>query len=186
MTETASISASIAGRYAQALFGIARDEGARDRLEADVETLSAALAASADLRAVIASPRVPAGERVAATAALAQAMDLAPMTGNTLGLMASKGRLFVLPHFLDALRALIAADKGEVTAEVTSATALTEAQAQRIADLLRARFGKDVKLRTAVDAGLIGGLVVKVGSKMIDTSVRAKLARLKNAMKEVG
>ena len=100
--------------------------------------------------------------------------------------MASKRRLFVLPQLAADLTARIAAEKGEVTAEVTSAAALTAEQTAALASVLKAKIGKDVKLKTAVDETLIGGLVVKLGSTMIDTSVKSKLAALKNAMKEVG
>jgi F-type H+-transporting ATPase subunit delta len=105
---------------------------------------------------------------------------------NTLALMASNRRLFVVPQLVSALRARIAAEKGEVTADVTSAVAMTAAQAQALAASLKAKVGKDVKLNTTVDESLIGGLIVKLGSTMIDTSVKARLAALQNAMKEVG
>jgi len=105
---------------------------------------------------------------------------------NTLSLMATKRRLFVLPQLVAQLRALIAEDKGEVTAEVTSATAMTKAQSDKLAKTLKANVGKDVIIKATVDESLIGGLVVKVGSKMIDTSIRSKLNSLQNAMKEVG
>jgi F-type H+-transporting ATPase subunit delta len=100
--------------------------------------------------------------------------------------MAAKRRLFVLPQLVADLQARIATEKGEVTAEVTSAAALTADQAAKLAATLKAKVGKDVKLKTAVDEALIGGLVVKLGSTMIDTSIRSKLAALQNAMKEVG
>jgi len=105
---------------------------------------------------------------------------------NTLSLMAAKRRLFVLPSLLAALRARIAEDKGEVTAEVTSAKALTKTQATKLAKTLKAQLDLDVKIKATVDESLIGGLVVKVGSKMIDTSIRSKLNALQNTMKEVG
>ena len=100
--------------------------------------------------------------------------------------MASKRRLFVVPQLLAQLSAMIAEAKGEVTADVTSASALSDAQLSQLADTLKTKFGKDVKIESAVDESLIGGLIVKVGSKMIDTSIRSKLASLQNAMKEVG
>ncbi len=108
------------------------------------------------------------------------------MVINTLRLMAQKRRLFVLPALVRELRALIAEAKGEVTADVTAATDLTEAQQQKLSETLKASVGKDVKLNLSVDEGLIGGLVVKVGSQMIDTSIRSKLAALQSTMKEVG
>ncbi len=186
VSETASISASIAGRYAQALFDICKEAGDLEALEADADALAGALDASDDLRAVIASPRVGRDEMVAMVGALAGAMGLSKMTANTLGLMAEKRRLFTLPQFVSRLHAMIAAEKGEVEAQVTSAVALSDEQKTKIADLLRVRFGRNIKLNTSVDEELIGGLIVKVGSKMIDTSIRTRLANLQNAMKEVG
>ncbi|MEE4117778.1 MAG: F0F1 ATP synthase subunit delta [Paracoccaceae bacterium] len=186
VSETASISASIAGRYAQALFDICKEAGDLGALEADADALAGALDASDDLRAVIASPRVGRDEMVSMVSALAGAMGLSKMTANTLGLMAEKRRLFTLPQFVSRLRAMIAAEKGEVEAQVTSAVALSDEQKTKIADLLRVRFGRNIKLNTSVDEELIGGLIVKVGSKMIDTSIRTRLANLQNAMKEVG
>ena len=100
--------------------------------------------------------------------------------------MATKRRLFVLPQLVASLRAIIADDKGEVTADVASAKALTKAQSDKLAKTLKAQMGKDVTINATVDESLIGGLVVKVGSKMIDTSIRSKLNSLQNAMKEVG
>ncbi len=108
------------------------------------------------------------------------------LTANTLALMAEKRRLLQLPQLVAKLLDLIAAEKGEMTAEVTAARALTAAQSKKLAETLKARVGKTVKLKTTVDETLIGGLVVKLGSTMIDTSVKAKLAALQNAMKEVG
>ena len=113
-------------------------------------------------------------------------MGLADVLGNALQLMAQKRRLFALPQLVEALRALLAEHKGEVTAEVTSAKALTKTQSEKLAKVLSASVGKDVKIVAAVDEALIGGLVVKVGSKMIDTSISSKLNSLQNAMKEVG
>jgi len=108
------------------------------------------------------------------------------LVANTIGLMAQKRRLFVLPQMVSDVLSRIAEDKGEVTAEVTAAAALTPEQAARLAATLKAKVGKDVILKTTVDESLIGGLVVKLGSTMIDTSVASKLAALQNAMKEVG
>lgn len=186
VSEPVSISAGIAARYAQALFDLSQEAGALPALEADTDALEAALSASSDLRDLIGSPVYSREEQGAAVAAVAAKMGLSGLVANTLALMASKRRLFVLPQLIARTRALIAAAKGEVTAEVTSAVALTPAQEKALAGTLAARAGKAVKLKTSVDAALIGGLVVKVGSTMIDTSVRAKLARMQNAMKEVG
>jgi len=176
----------IAERYAQALFEISKEGGGLEALEKDADALTAALEESRDLRDMISSPRISREEQASAIKALAGPLGLSEMTANTLGLMAGNRRLFTLPQLAAKLRDMIAAEKGEVSAQVTSATALSDAQRDQVAELLRVRFGRNIKLNTSVDEDLIGGLIVKVGSKMIDTSIRAKLARLQNAMKEVG
>lgn len=186
MSETASISSGIAARYAAAVFDLAKEAKALKALEADTDALAAALDASDDLKAMIASPVVSREDQAKAMAAIAAKMKVSDLIGNTLQLMASKRRLFVLPHMLADLSARIADEKGEVTAEVTSAAKLSAEQSKKLAATLKASVGKDVKLKTAVDESLIGGLVVKLGSTMIDTSVKAKLSALQNAMKEVG
>ncbi len=186
MSETASISTGIASRYATAVFELATEDNAIGALEGDIDALDAALADSADLRDLIASPIYSRDEMQAGIAAVASAMGLGALVANTLALMASKRRLFVVPQMIRALRAMIAEQKGEVTADVVSAKALTKTQSDKLAKALAAAIGKDVKLNAAVDESLIGGLVVKVGSKMIDTSIRSKLNTLQNTMKEVG
>jgi F-type H+-transporting ATPase subunit delta len=186
VSEPASISLGIAARYASALFELAKEDGALKALEADTAALSDALAASADLREVISSPMVSREDQGNALGAIAAKMGLSGLMANTLALMADKRRLFVLPQLLTSLTDMIATEKGEVTAEVTAARALSAAQSKKLAETLKARVGKTVKLKTTVDESLIGGLVVKLGSTMIDTSVKAKLAALQNAMKEVG
>lgn len=186
VSKPASISTGIAARYATAVFELAKDEKALVALERDVDALDGVLADSADLRDLISSPIYTRDDQAASIAAIAAKMGLSGLVANTLALMASKRRLFVLPQLLATLRQKISTEKGEVTAEVTSATMLSAAQAKELAATLKARVGKDVKLKTAVDESLIGGLVVKLGSTMIDTSIKAKLAALQNAMKEVG
>jgi F-type H+-transporting ATPase subunit delta len=141
---------------------------------------------SADLRDMIASPMISREDQGKAIAAIAEKMRLSALTVNTVRLMAHKRRLFVLPQLIVELRARIAAERGEVTAEVVSATPLSADQSAQLAASLTKRVGKAVTLQTTLDASLIGGLIVKLGSTMIDTSIRAKLAALKNAMKEVG
>ncbi|MEL6563472.1 MAG: F0F1 ATP synthase subunit delta [Pseudomonadota bacterium] len=186
MSEPASISTGIAARYATAVYDLAKDDKAVGTLEGDIDTLSAAIAESSDLNALIHSPIYSREEQAAAITAIAQKAGLSTLMTNTLALMADKRRLFVVPQLLQSLRAIIADDKGELTAEVTSAKALTKAQSDKLAKTLKARMGKDVSITASVDESLIGGLIVKVGSKMIDTSIRSRLASLQNAMKEVG
>jgi F-type H+-transporting ATPase subunit delta len=180
------MSTGIAARYAAAIFELAKEGKALAALESDIDALDAALAESADLRMMISSPLISREQQGEAIVAIAKKMKLSVLTTNSLALMASKHRLFVMPQLIAELRQMIAAEKGEVTAEVTSATPLTAAQTEKLIATLKARVGKDIKLKTTVDESLIGGLVVKLGSMMIDTSIRAKLAGLKNAMKEVG
>ncbi|MGF6860853.1 F-type H+-transporting ATPase subunit delta [Rhodobacteraceae bacterium MBR-64] len=186
VAESASISTGIAARYATAAFELAREAGSLDVLENDTNTLSAALHDSADLAALISSPLYSREQQGAAIEAVASAAGISTMLTNTLSLMARNRRLFVLPHLLAELRARIAVEKGEVTADVRSAVALTKAQSDKLAKALAASVGKEIKLNATVDENLIGGLVVKVGSKMIDTSIRSKLNALQNVMKEVG
>jgi F-type H+-transporting ATPase subunit delta len=186
VSEPASISLGIAARYALALFGLAKEEKALGALESDVTALRDALKASPDFATLIASPMISRDDQARAMSAISAKMGLNTLTANTLALMARNRRLFVLPQLLSDLSSRIAEEKGEVTAEVTSATALSAEQSKRLIATLKSRIGKTVKLNTTVDESLIGGLVVKLGSMMIDTSVKAKLAALQNAMKEVG
>jgi len=186
VSEPASISTSIAGRYATAVYDLAKEGKKVKAIETDLGTLSDAMADSSDFNALIHSPIYSRIEQGKAIAALAKEMKLSPIIANTLALMASKRRLFVLPQLVVALREAIATDNGEITADVTSAKALTVAQADALSKTLKAKLGKTVTINATVDESLIGGLVVKVGSKMIDTSIRSKLNSLQNAMKEVG
>jgi F-type H+-transporting ATPase subunit delta len=176
----------VAGRYALAVFEIAKEARSLDRLEANVKTLKEALAESSDLRDMIASPIYTRDQQGRAIGALADRLELGIELGNGLRLMALNRRLFVLPELLSRIKALIAADRGEVEAEVIAAKPLSKEQTAALASTLRENVGRDVKLDVRVDESLIGGLVVKVGSRMIDTSIRTKLARLQNVMKEVG
>ena len=186
MSEPASISSGIAARYAKAVFDLAKEDNGIAAVETDLDTLDSALADSADFRDLIHSPMYSRDAQGRAVAALGDKMGLGAIMKNTLSLLAAKRRLFVLPQLLSALRAAIAEHKGEVTAEVVSAKPLTKTQSENLAKSLAATVGKTVKINASVDEALIGGLVVKVGSKMIDTSIRSKLNSLQNAMKEVG
>ncbi len=186
VSEPASISASIAGRYASAVFELSQESKSLAALESDVAALEAMIASSADLRDLISSPLYSRDAQRRALDGVAAKMGLGPVATNTLALLADKRRLFVLPHLLAALRARIADAKGEMTADITAAQALSDAQAKELVATLSKQSGKTVKLNVAVDESLIGGMIVKLGSKMIDTSVASKLASLQHAMKEVG
>ena len=186
VSEPASISYGIASRYAQAVFDIAKENGKLKELETNVKDLAEALASSEDLNEMITSPIYSRDDQEKAILALAEALSFKPVTKNALGLMAQKRRLFTLPQFCQRLLELLAEEKGEVSAEVTSAAPLSAEQQEKLSAMLADTVGKQVVLNTAVDESLIGGLVVKVGSRMIDTSIRSKLNSLQNVMKEVG
>lgn len=181
-----TLSSGVAGRYATALFEIARERDILPAVEADLTAVETALADSADLREMVASPVFTREDMAAAIKAIAAKMNLGTEVSSTLGLMAEHRRLFVLPGLIASVKALAAAERGEVTAEVTAAKPLTEGQTTALREALSTSVGKDVQLAVTVDPSLIGGLVVKVGSRMVDSSIRSKLAHLQNVMKEVG
>lgn len=185
MANTGSLSANIAGRYAQAVFELTRDEGGIDQLATQVDDLQQALRDSDDLRTLIQSPLYSREQQGEAIGAIADRMGLGPVLANTLRLMARNHRLFVLPQLVERLKALIAVERGEVTADVVSAAPLTDEQQQRLAETLAQKTGKKVRLDARVDESLIGGMIVQLGSQMIDSSIRSKLASLQNVMKEV-
>ncbi len=186
VSDTGSISSGIAARYATAIFELAKDAKQLPAVEKDFDALAVALDESDALSDLISSPVYSRDDMASAIAAIAKKMKLSKDVASTLGLMASKRRLFVLPSLINAVKEMIAEEKGEVTAEVTAAKALTKAQQDKLAKTLAATVGKDVKVTVSIDETLIGGLIVKVGSKMIDSSIRSKLSNLQNAMKEVG
>jgi F-type H+-transporting ATPase subunit delta len=178
--------ASMAGRYAAALFELAKEQGQVAAVERDLATFQAMLDASADLRRLVRSPVISADEQTKALAAVLARAGISGLTANFLRLVARNRRLFAAADMLKGFRALVARERGEVTADVASAHALTPEQMQQLSDTLRTSIGKNVHINTRVDPGLLGGLVVKVGSKMIDSSLRTKLDNLKVAMKGVG
>ena len=186
MSGQESFSHGIAGRYATALFEIAQDAKSLAAVEKDILALEAAIGESAEMRDLIVNPVYSRAEQGGAMAAIASKMKLGTEVTNTLGVMAAKRRLFTLPALISSMKALIAEEKGEVTAEVTSAKSLTKAQTDKLAKTLKEKFGKDIVINSTVDESIIGGLIVKVGSKMIDTSIKSKLSNLQNAMVEVG
>lgn len=186
MPASTSITAGAAGRYATALFELALEADALDQVAAGLDALDAALADSPELGQLIRNPVYTRAEQGAAMAAIADKMELGALVKNVVGLMATKRRLFALPQMIATFRAMLADHRGEVTAEVTAARALSAAQKKALAAKIKDATGRDVKLDVTIDKALIGGLVVKVGSKMVDTSIRSKLATLQNAMKEVG
>ena len=183
MDNSSGIQASLAGRYALALFGLARDEKKIDAVAQSLAGLKQALAESEDLRALTTSPLIKRDEKVDAIGAVAEQMSLDPLTRNFLGVLAQNGRLAKLGDVIRAFNLLAAGHRGEITAEITSARALDDDQVAQIKQQLRTRMGRDIAVDLNIDPALLGGLVVKIGSQMIDSSIRTKLNTLAHAMK---
>lgn len=176
--------AGIAARYADALFDLALEAGAVETVEGDLKSLKAAIAGSAELRAFLASPLYPADDQRRAVAALAARAKFSPLVVNFLALVASNRRLFALEAMIAAFIARLARHRGEVSAEAIAAAPLSDDHVKRLRGEIEAMVGKAVNLTVGVDPELLGGLVVKVGSTMIDSSLKTKLNRLKSVMKE--
>lgn len=175
----------VTGRYASALFDLAAESGALAPIEQDLNGLMAMLQESADLTRLVRSPVFSSEQQATALAALATKAGFQPLTTNFLKLLARNRRLFAIDGIIRSFRALVARHRGEVTADVTSAHALDAAQLETLKESLKASVGKNVQVHTHVDPSLLGGLIVKIGSRMIDSSLRTKLNALKTAMKEV-
>lgn len=187
MEISAGIQASLAGRYASALYELASEAGSEasgvTAVESDLQNLEAALAESAELRALIRNPQVSRGQIAAVMAGIGSKLGLSVLAGNFLGVLAQNRRVAELPAMIRAFHAIAAAQRGEVTAEVASAHPLTAEQVATLETRLRAREGRTVKLKSRVDPSLLGGIVVTVGSKRIDGSIRTRLNTLAQAMK---
>jgi F-type H+-transporting ATPase subunit delta len=180
---SAGIQASLSGRYATALFELARDSKALPQVEASLTTVAQALAESADFKALTLSPLVSRNDAARAIAATATTLKLDGTTANFLGVLAQNRRLNQLPQVIRAFRQLAASHRGETTAQVTSAHPLTPDQVDALKQQLRTRIGRDVAVDLDVDPSLLGGLVVKIGSQMIDSSIKTRLNSLAHAMK---
>jgi F-type H+-transporting ATPase subunit delta len=176
----------IAERYATALFELADAQGALDSVAGDLKTLKAMIRDSADLRRLFHSPVISRAEQGKAVAALAKAAGFGDLTTRFLGLTAKNRRLFVMSGIIESYLGQLAARKGEQAASVASAVALTPAQLDALTNTLKGALGGNVAVDVSVDPSLLGGLVVKVGSRMIDSSLKTKLQHLKLAMKGVG
>ncbi|MGC6331321.1 F0F1 ATP synthase subunit delta [Rhizorhabdus sp. FW153] len=183
MENSGGIQASLSGRYATALFDLARDEKAIDAVSASLQTLKGALADSEDFRRLTTSPLVSRAEALKAVAATAEALGLDPLTTKFLGVLAQNRRLGQTAQVIRSFNQLAAAHRGEVTAEVTSARALTATQVKALKAKLKTQLARDVAVELSVDPSILGGLIVKVGSRQIDGSIRSKLNSLAIAMK---
>jgi F-type H+-transporting ATPase subunit delta len=177
---------SVAERYANALFELAENDRALNELENDVGRFATMHDQSDELQRFLRSPVYSAEEQVRAISAILDQAGIKSLIGNFIRVAAANRRLFAVPEMLAAFRRRLAKHRGEVTAEVTTALPLSAAHVAALKDALKASLGKDVALETQVDPALIGGLVVKVGSRMFDSSLRTKLNSLKLVMKEVG
>ena len=180
---SSGIQASLPGRYAAALFDIARESRSIATVEASLANVRAAIDGSPDFARLIASPIVSRADAARAVAATAASLDLDATTTKFLGVLADNRRLGQLPAIIRAFRALAADHRGETTAEVTSAHPLADDQVEALKASLRQRIGRDVAVELAVDPSLLGGLVVRIGSQMIDSSIKTRLNSLAQAMK---
>jgi F-type H+-transporting ATPase subunit delta len=177
------IQASLAGRYATALFELARDERQLEAVGNSLAGLRDALRDSPELRELTSSPLVSRDDAVRAVGAASASMGLDPITSNFLGVLAQNRRLFQLPQVIRAFNMLAAEHRGETTAEVTSAHPLNDDQVAALRANLKSRVGRDVAVDLTVDPAILGGIVVKIGSQMIDGSIRTKLDTLAHQMK---
>lgn len=175
--------AGLAGRYAAAVFELAQEEKSVEALEKDFAALKTMIRDSADLARLVRAPIFSREEQKKGMAAVLHRMEAAPLTRRFVLTLASKRRLFAFTDIIRAFEALVAKQRGEVNADVTSARPLSDAETAELKRILKAKLGRDARLDARVDPALLGGLVVKVGSRMIDSSLRTKLHALHIAMR---
>ncbi|MCM2293391.1 F0F1 ATP synthase subunit delta [Allorhizobium sp. BGMRC 0089] len=180
------LTSAVAERYASSLFELALEEGAIDAVGSDLDRFQAMIDMSEDLQRLVKSPVFTAEDQVAAVASLCDKAGLGRLVTNFLKVVAGNRRLFAVSGMITAYRAALARHRGEIAAEVSSAHALSPAQETELKDALKSITGKSVALSLTVDPSLLGGMIVKIGSRQIDTSLRTKLSTLKLALKEVG
>lgn len=185
MAENLSISAGISSRYSTALFELMLEEGMLEVLEREIVALQQVIKDSEDLRVLIASPIYTRDDARRGIVEIATRMGLSNLFTNTLALLATKRRLFALPLILEQLEKMISEHKGIVPAEILSAHELSDDELDKITEALKQKAGKDIKLEVKFDPSLIGGMVVRLGSRMIDSSIKSKLMNMKYAMQEV-
>jgi F-type H+-transporting ATPase subunit delta len=173
----------VPGRYASALFDLAKEEKSVDSVQAQLAAFRAAIEGSADLKRMVTSPVFTSADQIAAIDAICAKAKITGTSLNFLRLVVKNRRLPALPAIIDAFDTLVAISKGEIGAEVISADKLSAVQLKDLKAALKASTGRDVTLSTRVDSSLLGGLIVKVGSRMMDNSLKTKLQNLKIAMK---
>ena len=176
----------VSGRYATALFELARDQKSVDSIKVDLDRFEAMLVDSADLRRLVRSPVFAAEAQLRALSAVLDQAGISGISANFLKVLTANRRLFAVADVIRAFRALVARFKGEATADVTVAETLNDRNLDALKAALKTVTGKDVALNVKVDPSIIGGLVVKLGSRMVDSSLRTKLNSIKHAMKEAG
>jgi F-type H+-transporting ATPase subunit delta len=176
----------MAGRYASALYDLARQAGTVDAVETDLGRFEQMIADSADLQRLVRSPAFSSQQQADAVTAILARAGISGLAGNFLRLVASNRRLFAVGDMIRDYRRLVAVARGETTAEVTVAEPLAPKHQDALRDALRDITGKDVKVVTKVDPSILGGLIVKLGSRMVDSSLKTRLNGIKHAMKEVG
>ncbi len=186
VADTSHGTSGVAERYASSLFELALEAGVVEAVGADLDRFQALLDESDDLKRLVVSPVFSAEEQSKAISAIAEKAGISGLAANFLKVVANNRRLFAVPGMIASYRTTAAAHRGEIVAEVTSAHALDEAQETELKAALKSVTGKDVTIDLTVDPSLLGGLIVKVGSRQIDTSLRTKLSTLKLALKEVG
>lgn len=179
-----SQSSGVAGRYATALLDLAGEQNVLDQVAAQLDTFASALDQSDDLNRLVRSPVYSADDQVRALDAVLTSLGITGLAANFIKLIAKNRRLFALRDIIKAFKAMLAERRGEISATVTSAQPLNDGQLQQVRDMLSASAGRSVQLETQVDPSVLGGLIVKMGSRMIDGSIRTKLNSLRSAMKE--
>jgi F-type H+-transporting ATPase subunit delta len=174
----------MAGRYATALFDLAKEANAIDAVQGDLARFDALVAESADLLRLVRSPAFSTDDQLKALTAVLDRAGIGGLAGNFLKLVTTNRRLFAVRDMIKAFGELVAQHKGEATAQVTVAEQLKDEHVQSLRSALKAVSGKNVSLDIKVDPAIIGGLIVKLGSRMVDSSLRTKLNAIKHAMKE--
>jgi F-type H+-transporting ATPase subunit delta len=186
LAKSGSPVAAVATRYAGSLYELAAEAKSVAAVEKDLSRFGALIEGSADLRRLISSPVFSGADQLAAVTSIVSKAKIGGLVGNFLKVVAANRRLFAVPAMIESFREIAAEKRGEVTADVVSAHALTPAQQKELGATLKSVAGKDVSLKVSVDQTLLGGMVVRLGSRQIDTSLKTKLASLKLALKEVG
>lgn len=184
MADNSSSFSGITARYASALFELALAEKKLGPVEKDLNRFDKLLSGSADLQRLVNSPVFTADDQLKAITAILTKAKITGLVGNFVKTVASNGRLFAMSGMLSAFQSLVAEHKGEASADVTVAKALTPAQTKELKAALKASVGKDVAINATIDPSILGGMIVKVGSRQIDTSLRTKLSSLKLSLKE--